>query len=61
MSEGKAMQIQTDAQQRIRNLAIQLAVELRPHAFNEGEALEVVRCLGDLVKWQYESHLREVV
>lgn len=55
------MQTQADAQQRIRNLAIQLAVELRPHAYNEREALEVVRCLGDLVKWQYESHLREVV
>jgi hypothetical protein len=40
-------------QARLRNLAMQLVVQLQTVCHDEAEAQEVRRLMGDLIGWQY--------
>lgn len=46
---------ETDAQVHLRNLAMQLVVQLCPCCHNRDDAGEVLRLAADLVDWQYEK------
>ena len=51
--------MQDDVRSHLRNLAMQLVVQLHPLCHSKDEAHEVANLMHDLIDWQYQSAQRD--